>query len=150
MGAHRLLELSLPVWLLLTITLLLIVLKVLAIQWSRQPIDLTSKHHIYFSLVSSGNLHLGVETGRGHKHKCCVCLSPDWVCPVQSVPGIRGGGLLPYYGDKSPCPTTPGLQKAWKIPMRRPLLTSTCQTWRQLGLPLTGHQQYFIGIDLEV
>lgn len=82
MGAHRLLELSLPVWLLLAITLL-IALKVLAIQLSRQPIDLTSKRHIYFSLVSSGNLHLGVETGRGHKHKCCVCLSPDWVYPVQ-------------------------------------------------------------------
>ena len=37
----------------------------------------------YLSLISSGYLNLGVETGRGHKHKPCVCLSPDWVFPVQ-------------------------------------------------------------------
>ena len=50
MGAHRVLELSLPAWLLLTITLLLTGLKVLAIHWSRQPIDLTSKRHIFVFL----------------------------------------------------------------------------------------------------
>lgn len=49
MGAHRVLELSLPAWLLLTITLLLTGLKVLAIHRSRQSIDLVSKRHYLVS-----------------------------------------------------------------------------------------------------
>lgn len=150
-------ELSLPAWLLLTITLLLKGLKVLAIHRSRQSIDLVSKRHylvskrhIFVFLISSGNLHLGVETGRGPKHKRCVCLSPDWVYPCAVSARDERRRTAPLLWEESPCPTTPGLQEAWKIPRRRSLLTSTCQAWRRLRLPLTSHQQCFIGINLEV